>query len=219
MVGHNTRRRQVFRKAKSLIDEKRIGKIVAVEANLSRPAGLQPGLPAWKADPTKCALLPMMQLGIHLVDTIAYLIAPIARVACFATNVAMPAAVFDSSTAILQLDSGIPVALTSCYVSADAYVVRIYGTEGTIHCFPLRLTLDLLRNGELRETIDEDFSAEGSGSYVLQMHEFGECVVHGRQPETGGEEGLRALAVIEAMVKAVETRSVIDVNSLLQELG
>lgn len=215
MTGHNTRRRRVFRRAKLLLHEGVLGKIVAVEANLSRPAGLQPGLPAWKADPSKCALLPMMQLGIHFIDTISYLLQPVQRVSCFAANTLMPGSVFDSTAAILQLESGIPVSLTSYYVSADAYFLRIYGTEGTLHCFPTRMKLELLHNGELAETREEDFSAEGSESYILQMKEFGECVRSGKTPETGGEEGIRALAVIEAMVASVTKRSVVEVDEIL----
>jgi predicted dehydrogenase len=217
MVGHNTRRRQVMRRAKALLTEQRIGQIVAVEANLSRPAGLQAGLPAWKADRRTCALLPMMQLGIHYVDAVEYLLGPIERVSCFAANIAMPNQVFDSTAAILQLKSGIPVSLSSYYVSADAYFIRIYGTKGTIHCFPLKLRLDLLQDGEPKETIEEDFSSEGAESYILQMREFGECVLRGVQPETGGREGLRALAVIEAMVKSVENHLVVELNDILKE--
>lgn len=216
MTGHNTRRRRVFRRAKHLLQEGVLGKIVSVEANLSRPAGLQPGLPAWKADPTKCALLPMMQLGIHFIDTISYLLQPVQRVSCFAANTLMSGPVFDATAAILQLESGIPVSLTSYYVSADAYFLRIYGTEGTLHCFPTRMKLELLRNGELAETREEDFSAEGAESYILQMREFGECVRTGKTPETGGEEGLRALAVIEAMVASVTKRSVVEIDEILK---
>ena len=128
----------------------------------------------------------------------------------------MAGSVFDSTAAILQLESGIPVSLTSYYVSADAYFLRIYGTEGTLHCFPTRMKLELLRNGELAETREEDFSAEGSESYILQMREFGECVRSGKTPETGGEEGIRALAVIEAMVASVTKRSVVEVDEILK---
>lgn len=214
LVGHNTRRRLVFRRAKTLLDEKRIGKIVAVEANLSRPAGLQPGVPAWKTDPSISVILPMMQLGIHFIDTIHFLLGPVSRVGCFAAHVAMPGSVLDSATAILQLSAGISVSLNSYYVSADAYFFRIYGTEGTIHCSPTKLRLELLKNGEFQEAIEEDFSAERAESYILEMREFGECVLSGKKPETGGVEGLQALAVIEAMAKSVNTRSIVDVKDI-----
>src|SRR3990172_1610332 len=215
MVGHNTRRRLVFRRAKELLKQQKIGQIVAVEANLSRPAGLQLGLPAWKADPKTCPLLPMLQLGIHFVDTVEYLIGPVARVSCFAANIAMPNQALDSTAAILQLVSGVPVALTSYYVSADAYFLRIYGTKGTIHCYPLTLQLDLLENGNFKESIHEDYSSEGAGSYILQMREFGECILRGQRTETGGTEGLRALAIIEAMVKSVEHHTVVELRDIL----
>jgi predicted dehydrogenase len=217
MVGHNTRRRLVFRRAKKLLDEHRIGEVVAVEGNLSRPAGLQPGLPAWKADRRTCALLPMMQLGIHFVDTVEYLIGPIERVSCVAANIAMPHGAYDSTAAILQLKGGVPFSLTSYYVSQDAYFVRIYGTKGTIHCFPLKLRLDTLEGGELKETTEEDYSSEGAGSYILQMREFGDCILRGLRPETGGAEGLRALAVIEAMVQSVEHHSVVAIKTILDK--
>ncbi len=215
MVGHNTRRRRVFRRAKEILESQTLGKLVAIEANLSRPVGILPGLPPWKADPTKCPLLPMMQLGIHFVDTIAYLVSPIRRVSCMAANVAMPGGVYDSIVALLMLESGIPAALTCSYVSPDAYFLRIYGTKGLLHCSPLSLTLETTENGLVTDTRVEEFKGEGAESYELQMQEFGECVLNNRFPETGGEEGLRALAVIEAMAQSVATSAVIDVQYLL----
>ena len=215
MVGHNTRRRKVFRRAKEILEEGRIGKIVGVEGNLSRPAGLQSGLPPWKADPTKCAILPMTQLGIHLVDTVEYLVGPVQRVSCAATNVAMAGGVLDATAALLQLESGVPFALTSYYVSPDAYFLRIYGTEGLLHCYPTRLRLELTENGEPASAFEEEFRQEGAASYQLQMREFGECVSGGREPETGGAEGLRALAAIEAMRHSLMTGAFVDIEDIL----
>jgi predicted dehydrogenase len=213
MVGHNTRRRRVFRRARAILETETLGKLVAIEANLSRPVGILPGLPPWKADPTKCPLLPMMQLGIHFVDTIAYLVSPIRRVSCMAANVAMPGGVYDSIAALLMLESGIPAALTSSYVSPETYFLRIYGTKGLLHCSPLSLKLETTENGT--DSRVEEFTGEGAESYELQMQEFGECVLNNRLPETGGEEGLRALAVIEAMAQSVARSAVIDVEHLL----
>jgi len=47
------------------------------------------------------------------------------------------------------------------------------------------------------------------------MREFGECILRGKKTETGGTEGLRALAVIEAMVKSVEHHTVVELRDLL----
>ena len=68
-----------------------------------------------------------------------------------------------------------------------------------------------------KESVEEDYTSEGGGSYILQMREFGECVLAGTQPETGGDEALRALAVIEAMEQSVENHSVVEVNDILSK--
>lgn len=214
MVGHNTRRRQVFRRAKQILSEGSIGSVVALEGNLSRPAGLQPGLPPWKADPRACPLLPMTQLGIHLVDTAEYLVGPIQTVACVAARMAMPGNVYDATAAVLQLESGVPFALSSYYVSPDAYFLRLYGTKGLLHCYPASLRLELIEQGEPAGAKEESFQ-EGAGSYNLQMQEFGDCLLHRRKPETGGLEGLRALAVIEAMTRSVAESRTIRIDSIL----
>jgi len=214
MVGHNTRRRLVFRRAKEIIGNGTIGKVVALEGNLSRPAGLQSGLPPWKADPEACPLLPMTQLGIHLVDTAEYLVSPVRSVSCVATRIAMPGNVYDTTAAVLQLESGVPFALSSYYVSPDAYFLRIYGTNGLLHCDPAHLRLEVTEAGEPKETREETFQ-EGLGSYILQMQEFGDCILHHREPETGGREGLRALAVIEAMTQSVANGKLIRVADIL----
>jgi predicted dehydrogenase len=214
MTGHNTRRRQVFRRAKEILTKGMIGKVVALEGNLSRPAGLQPGLPPWKADRKACPLLPMTQLGIHLVDTAEYLVSPVESVSCIAANMAMPGNVYDSTAAILQLESGVPFSLMSYYVSPDAYFLRAYGTQGLLHCYPASLRLELTEGGEPREAKEESFQ-EGTGSYNLQMQEFGDCILHHRKPETGGREGLRALAVIEAMSQSVAQHKLIRIADIL----
>lgn len=216
MVGHNTRRRQVFRRAHTLLQEGKIGTIVAIEGNLSRPAGLQPGMPAWKADPRACPLLPMTQLGIHLVDTVEYLVGPIARVSCAAASMAMHGGVYDTTAALLQLQNGVPFTLGSYYVTPDAYFLRLYGTQGILHCFPASMTVERMEEGRPPSVVDEQFPQEGLRSYELQMKEFGECVLHGTKPETDGETGLRALAVIEGMTESVrQGGAMIDVDALL----
>ncbi len=216
MVGHNTRRRPLFRLAKTILDDGRIGVIAGVDMNMSRPVGIRAGLPGWKTDPSAANLIPMTQLGIHFADTIAYLLGPVARVGCVANNTAMPGGAWDSASSILQLESGVPVTLSGSYVTPDEYFLRIYGTKGILHCHVSGLKLDLLEGDTLRTALTKEFPNEGFLSYREEMNEFGDCVINSKQPETGGEEGLRALAVIEAMVQSIATRRVIDMKEILQ---
>jgi predicted dehydrogenase len=97
---------------------------------------------------------------------------------------------------MLLTESGLPVTLSSYYSTPDIYMYRIYGTNGHITCTPNGLRAEFL---EPKESVALDFSDEGYESFILQMREFGTCIQNGRAPETGGEEGLRAFAAIEAM--------------------
>ncbi|MBI4428271.1 MAG: Gfo/Idh/MocA family oxidoreductase [Ignavibacteriales bacterium] len=217
MVGHNTRRRSVFRQAKGIIHEGKLGKVVGVEMNVSRPAGLFPDVPPWKTNPKLTPVLPMTQLGIHFVDTIHYLLETTTKsVACLATNSAMTGGALDASAAVLQLATGVPVTLSSYYVTPDIYEVRISGTKGFLRCGNFSLTLEVLEAGSLRRVAEKDFSSEGHESFVEEMNEFGECVLTGKKPETGGEEGLAALAVIEGMTRSLKTRAVANINTILR---
>jgi predicted dehydrogenase len=211
MVGHNTRRRYVFRAAKKIIDVGKLGKIVAVEANISRPVGLMNDLPPWKADPSKCPLLPMTQLGIHFVDAVRYLFSPVRSVYCVASTLAMSGGVLDVSASILRTAEGFPISLSSYYITPDSFFFRIYGTKGILHCHPLLYELLTMTEGKQKITETESFPNEGADSYMLQMKEFGDCINTGSRPETGIDEGIHALAVIEAMMQSVRTDAAIDV--------
>lgn len=214
LVGHNTRRKRVFREAKKILGEGRIGKIVAVEANMSRHVGMEENLPAWKADPSKCRLLPMTQLGIHFVDVVHYLFSGVKKVYCVVHNAGMKNSVIDTVSAVLQTVGGIPVTLTSSYVTPDVYRFCVYGTEGVLRCYSYSLELEIHHPWEV---IEMDFSSEGAESYILQMREFGECVRTGARPETGSKEALQALAVIEAMAESATIEGAIEIKEIWSE--
>ena len=210
-VGHNTRKRRVFRQSKALLDSGAIGTVVAIEANLSRSVGLTDEMPAWKADRKNAPILPMTQLGIHFVDVATYLLGPVSRVSCFARTAALDGTAYDTTTAILELVNGVPVSLNSYYVTPDTYFYRIYGTTGVIEC---GLSEVRIRRTDGKVELHE-LGNEGLESYVLQMEEFGACILHGTRPETGGEEGLHNLAVIEAMIRSIDSGNSIYIGDIL----
>jgi predicted dehydrogenase len=209
MVGHNTRRRKVFRELKRIVDSGMLGRIVSIESNLSRHAGLEEGVPEWKLDPERCTLLPMTQLGIHFVDTLHYLFGPVREVYCRGWNGACSGGIVDSTIAMLTLDSGPVATIASSYVTLDEYSFRVFGANGTVACTHSVLTADL--EGKPR-AIELDFSGEGYESFILQMQEFGDCIRNVSAPETGGEEGYAALAVVEAMRASIASGGPVRMN-------
>jgi predicted dehydrogenase len=203
-VGHNTRKRKVFRKAKEILESKELGEIVSFEANISMRTGL--GLfPKWKMDKRKCPLLPMTQLGIHFIDVVHYLFGEISEVFAIARKSILK--VEDTVIATLKLKSGVIGALSSSYVSGDAYELKIYGTNGFVICYLNRIEIwKANENKPMILNLPEDIE-----SYVEEIKEFSDCIIQGKKPEVDGYVGLKNLKVIEAMIESIDKKTVIKV--------
>ncbi len=193
-VGHNTRKREVFQKAKDIITSGKLGEIVIVEANISMPTGLG-NFPDWKKDKEKCPLLPMTQLGIHFVDTLMYLIGDIVEVFCFARNFYLD--VEDTVMSLVKFSNGIIGVISSSYVTADEYEIRVYGMEGILKCY-----LDKVYLIDRSDNVYISEHPEGDESYVRELCEFADCVIKREKPEVDGLIGLKNLKVVEAMMES-----------------
>jgi predicted dehydrogenase len=212
MVGHNTRRRPVFRKAKELLNQGVAGSVISFEAHFSRQEGVLSSDLGWRAESDKCPALPIMQLGIHFIDTIATLLSDVKEVASWHRNAYISGGVIDSTVSLLRLENGCTGTLVDHYVTPTIYELRIVGTEGIIHCFDDFLRFKWERGEEVRR---QGFEFDTDDSYVEQMREFGHCVRTGDKPETDGRVGLRALAVVEALTLAHEEQRVVSVQEIL----
>jgi predicted dehydrogenase len=48
-----------------------------------------------------------------------------------------------------------------------------------------------------------------------QLEEFGECIRSRKNPEVGGEEGIAALAVIEAALRSAESGRTVAIKEVM----
>ena len=211
MVGHNMRFGEAVRWGRDVIASGRLGEVVSVEFHFSSDTGLRLPDASWRLRPDQCPLLPMMQLGIHGVDLIHYLVGPIRSVFAHARAVTTSAGVVDNVVAAFTLENGELGTMVSNYCSPVEFSFRIAGTEGALHGTPLALTLTP-RDGDGPET--HDTSAEGFASYTAQMQAFADAVRGRTEPETHGWAATQALAVIEAMTDSIAQRAPIDIPLL-----
>jgi len=221
-VGHNTRKRRVFREAKQLIYSGVLGDIVSVYANMSFDFGLTKDVPEWKKQKDKCPLLPMTQLGIHFIDTLEYLIGPIKSVSCVQRSVVLndkdSKAVTDSVAATLTFANGIIGTIQSDYVSPFTYIIVIFGTRAKATCSDSDILLERWSEGQIKRVSLPATEKVDGESYFAEIAEFAECILTNHSPEVGGQMGLYNLAVVEAMLRSAETRKMIDIDDLLQDL-
>jgi predicted dehydrogenase len=215
MVGHNIRRGRAARQAMTLLDDGAIGEVVSVEIHYSADNVQKGAAGGWRADPERCPMLPMLQLGLHAIDLVHYLLAPTRRVTAHARSVLTPPGVVDNVTATLLLENDVAGTAISNYCTPDLFEVRLSGTEGLLEVNWIPQTLTLRpRGARTEEPEHHDYSAFDLEDQVRQFEAFAEAIRTRAAPETDGWAGLYALAVVEAMARSAATGrpvSIVDV--------
>ncbi len=221
-VGHNTRKRRSFRQGKRFIDAGEVGEIVSVYANMSFNFGISKDVPEWKKEKDKCQMLPMTQLGIHFVDTLQYLVGPIASVTCTQRSAVIQnkhgEKVVDSVAATLMFENGVIGAIQSDYVTPEAYQVVISGTRARITCGAETILVEKTVRGKVEvQSISASEEIDGE-SYLSEIREFAECLLTGNLPDVDGKVGLRNVAVVEAMARSAESGCAVKIGEVLCEV-
>jgi predicted dehydrogenase len=205
MVGHAFRRLGAARRANALVDEGRLGTVVLAEACFSLTGKLPPS--AWRAQRARNPGGPLMQLGIHHADTLAWMLGPVARTTGRFAHVHTGAEIDDVGVATLEFASGALGVLTGSYVSPHVFSLRLQGSEGV-----LDYRADLGAVWPAAERVDEVTTLELNGEPVdfeprdmlaEELAEFGAAMRGEAVVETGAAEGIAALRVI---LDAVGTR-------------
>ena len=197
MVGHAFRRLGAARRTKQLIDESALGRVVLAEANMSLPGSFKTG--AWRAERGRNPGGPVMQLGIHHVDTLIHWLGPVRRASGRFTHVHASADIDDLGVVTLEFDAGALGVVSGSYVSPKTLSLRLFGTEAVLDyrtdfsVWPDAPALDsvtsLTLDGEPVRFEERDMLAE-------ELDEFGRCIRGEEVVETGASEGLAALAVV-----------------------
>jgi predicted dehydrogenase len=170
---------------------------------MSLPGSFKPE--AWRAQRSRNPGGPIMQLGIHHVDTLAYWLGPVRRASGRFAHVHSHADIDDVGVVTIEFDSGALGALTGSYVSPKTLSLRLLGTEAVLELrtdfsvWPDAQALDgateLTLGGERVEFDERDMLAE-------ELAEFGRCIRGEAEPETGADEGIAALAVVMEALEA-----------------
>jgi UDP-N-acetyl-2-amino-2-deoxyglucuronate dehydrogenase len=197
MVGHAFRRLGAARRVKELLDEGALGRVVLAEANMSLPGSFKPE--AWRAHRSRNPGGPIMQLGIHHVDTLSFWLGPVRRSAGRFAHIHTEANIDDVGVVTLEFESGALGSLTGSYVSPKTLSLRLLGTDAVLDyrtdfsVWPDAQALDrvttLTLNGEPVGFDERDMLAE-------ELAEFGRCICGAAGPETGADEGIAALAAV-----------------------
>jgi predicted dehydrogenase len=162
----------------------------------------------------------MALIGIHAINLLPWLAgSPVESVAAFSDNLASREILDgdDMTIAVARLGCGSLAILEASY-AAENTAVEIYGTAGYAvrHNGALRIKLDAPWKGRMldvpggeKETVLGAEELERLGSALRpgceQHSAFARAILSGEPPPVGGEEGLRNVAVLEAIYRSARS--------------
>lgn len=220
-VGHQTRREPALRKLKEILDAGGLGEVRLVESNYSTPNGLKIKPGDWRWSAAECPGGALIQIGIHVVDTLLYLLGPISRVFSWQDKGGLEAEIAGVTATLLEFESGLRGYLGSSYSSSFSHWIKVYGSRKNAYFSELgglTLTDHSWENGEVWENIapPADVSAP-MPAIVEEIGEFVRCIRTGEKPEIGGEAGLHNLSVVLAAVESDRSGKPVEIATLLEE--
>jgi len=211
-LGYQRRRESHFRWIKSEIDAGRFGRLVQAECNISRDRLGRFDLSSWRYTAAGMPGGVMLQIGIHYVDVLEFLMGPVKRVSARLAQLVLPGDNPDVANMILEHENGALSNLTASYASAsEFYMMNIYGKEASAY-YDLFSGLRHLTRGE---TAARAVPTEVNDTIREELEEFAHCVRTVTRPETDGHWAARNLAVIKAGARSAREGRAVDVAEVL----
>ena len=212
-LGYQRRRESHFRWIRAEIDAGRFGKLVQAECNISRDRLGKIDLSSWRYQAAGMPGGVVLQIGIHYVDVLEFLMGPVKRVAGMSAQLVLPGDNPDVGNLVLEHESGAISNLTASYASAsEYYMMNIYGKEASAY-YDLFNGLRHLKRGESKP---KPVATEANDTIREELEEFARCIRSGKAPETDGYWAARNLAVIKAGIRSAREGRVVEVDEILK---
>lgn len=220
MIGQNQRFAEAHAKAKQLIDEGAIGKVLTFRTAFGHSGpenwSVDPGKGTWFFDPKLAAMGVMADLGIHKTDLIQYIISQNVK-AVSARLVTLDKKgpedelikVDDNAICIYEMDGGAIGTMTASwtYYGAEDNSTVIFGTLGSLTIYDIDRAPIVLRKagGEVinYEVGQIQTNANQTKSGIIDS--FVDCLTSDSEPSVPGYGVLPAMKAVFAAIKSSET--------------
>lgn len=227
MIGQNQRLAKAHVKARELIAQGAIGKVLTFRTIFGHGGpetwSIDPGKNVWFFDKTKAAMGAMADLGIHKTDMIQYVLgSKIVKTQAVLTTLDKRDAtggligVDDNAICIYQMENGVIGTMTASwtYYAAEDNTTVIYGTKGELRLYDdpkysvQQINADGTRIDYQIDQIQTNDNQTASG--VIDL--FVKSLVDNTPPEISGESVLHAMKAVFASIESSATGSAVEVK-------
>jgi predicted dehydrogenase len=215
-VGYQRRRESQFRWIRREIDAGTFGKLVNAEANISRDRLGKIDLGSWRYTADGMPGGVMLQIGIHYIDVLEYLLGPVKAVSAMLAQLVLPGDNPDVASLVLEHANGALSTVNASYASAsEYYVMNVYGKEASAF-YDLHQGLRFLKRGAERS---EPVATPKIDAIADELEEFARAVRGEGRPEMSGERATASLAVIRAGIHSAREGRRVAVADVLAGEG
>ncbi|PLB43743.1 quinate utilization oxidoreductase QutH [Aspergillus steynii IBT 23096] len=245
LAGHHRRFNPYITTTKSIIDSGSLGTIIAINGlwTLFKPASYFEGSGSWRSSPSSGGVCAINL--VHDIDCLQYLFGPIVRLHAEKTlpqRPTPPHSADEGAALTLRFGSGVVGTFLVCDATpapwsfeagtgenpsiprtggpgGDFY--RILGSRASLSVPDMtRWSYDGRAKSWTEELVAEKVRVEGEEKrpFDLQLSHFVDVIGGRAQPRCSLVEGLRALVVVQAARRALETGETVDVGELEGEL-
>ncbi|HTE16195.1 MAG TPA: Gfo/Idh/MocA family oxidoreductase [Burkholderiales bacterium] len=213
-MGYQRRREGQFRWIKQQIDAGSFGKLVNAESNISRDRLGKIDLSSWRYQASGMPGGVMLQIGIHYVDVLTYLMGPVKAVSGRSAQLVLPGDNPDVASLILEHENGALSTVNASYASAsEYYLMNIYGKDASAY-YDLHTGLRWLRRGSEKP---EAVNYSEIDTFVDQLEEFAAAVRGQGAPEVDGEKAVLSLAVMRAGIRSAQEGRCVEIAEILAD--
>jgi predicted dehydrogenase len=194
-------------KVRQLVQQGAIGQVTMAQARFT---SLYPPEPNnWRQDPDLGGGGALMDVGVHCIDTLRFILGEVEAVAAFVDTLVYDYAVDDTATLSLRFRNGVQAVISVAFSVPEVDVetlnyLEVSGTGGRIWTSPLQAkdSSGLLRlltpDGAQRFTFEQS-------THVALIEACGRAFQDGEPIPIPGVEGLRGMAIVEAAIKSART--------------
>ena len=207
-VGHNRRFSSVFNYLKKLNNQKKIGKILHIDANFSASGALNYKKNFWRANRKESPGGAIAGLGIHMIDLMCFFGGKIKSVQSLVKRYAINVNMDDTTSAIFEFNNKCTGNLTSIFACPYISTFNVYGTK--INIFSQidgnKITI-VNKKGKVK-----NLNLINHNTLFLELQEFADSCMNKKKYRIKNTEAVHNVEVMEAIVNSSNKKKMIYIK-------
>ena len=197
-VGHNRRFSSVCDYIKKLINQKKIGKILHIDANFSASGALNYKKKFWRANRKESPGGAIAGLGIHMIDLICYFGGKVKSVQSLVKKYAVNVNIDDTTSAIFEMQNNCTANLNTIFACPYTTTFNIFATNMNIFSDVDKNKIKIVhKNGKIQK-----IKLKSKNTLSLELNEFADSCNNKKKYRINNTEAAHNVKIMEAIVKS-----------------